>query len=65
MLPADRWDAWLDPATTDPDALDELLAPPPPGLLRAFPVGTAVSSVRNNGPELVDALPAPEEETLF
>ncbi|MBY8881705.1 SOS response-associated peptidase [Actinacidiphila acidipaludis] len=65
MMTPDRWDAWLDPATTDPDALHGLLAPPRPGLLRAYPVGTAVSSVRNNGPELLDELPAPEEETLF
>ncbi|MFC4032526.1 SOS response-associated peptidase [Streptomyces polygonati] len=65
MLTRDRWSAWLDPATTEPDELRELLAAPPTGLLRAFPVGTAVSSVRNNGPELVEELAAPEEETLF
>ncbi|MEC3996884.1 SOS response-associated peptidase [Actinacidiphila sp. DG2A-62] len=65
MLTADRWDAWLDPATTDPDEVRAMLAPPPPGLLRAYPVGVAVSNVRNNGPELVEELPAPEEETLF
>jgi putative SOS response-associated peptidase YedK len=65
MMTPDRWDPWLDPATTDPDALRELLAAPPEGLLRALPVGTAVSSVQNNGPELVAPLPAPEEETLF
>jgi putative SOS response-associated peptidase YedK len=65
MLTPDRWAAWLDPATTDPDELQGLLAPPPPGLLRAFPVGTAVSSAQNNGPELVEELAAPEEETLF
>jgi putative SOS response-associated peptidase YedK len=65
VLPADRWDAWLDPATTDPDALRSLLGPTPPGLLRAYPVSTAVSSVRNNGPALLDPLPAPEESTIF
>jgi putative SOS response-associated peptidase YedK len=65
VLPADRWDAWLDPAATDPDEVRSLLAAPPPGLLRAYPVSTAVSNVRNNGPELLDPLPAPEEETLF
>jgi putative SOS response-associated peptidase YedK len=65
MLGPDRWDAWLDPATTDPADLLPLLAPPTPGLLRAYPVATAVSNVRNNGPELVAELPAPEEETLF
>jgi len=65
MMTPDRWDAWLNPATTDPDDLSGLLAPPPTGLLRAYPVGTAVSSVKNNGPELVTELAAPEEETLF
>ncbi|WP_329174915.1 SOS response-associated peptidase [Streptomyces sp. NBC_01477] len=65
MITPDRWDAWLDPATTDPDVLRDLLAPPPEGLMRAYPVGMAVSNVANNGPELLDELPAPEEETLF
>jgi putative SOS response-associated peptidase YedK len=65
MLTEDRWDAWLDPARTDLDELRELLAPPPPGLMRAYPVATAVSNVRNNGPELVEELEAPEVATLF
>ncbi|MEU1626288.1 SOS response-associated peptidase [Streptomyces sp. NPDC020096] len=64
-LPPDRWAAWLDPAITDTAVLRDLLAPPPPGMMRAYPVSTAVSNVRNNGPELVEPLPAPEEETLF
>ncbi len=37
MLTPDRWDAWLDPARTDVDGLRELLAPPPAGLMRAYP----------------------------
>jgi putative SOS response-associated peptidase YedK len=65
MLTPDRWDAWLDPARTDLDELRELLAPPPPGLMRAYPVTTAVSDVRNNSADLLEPLPAPEEETLF
>ncbi|WP_030876400.1 SOS response-associated peptidase [Streptomyces sp. NRRL S-1868] len=65
MLPPERWDAWLDPGRTDRDELCELLAPPPQGLMRAHPVSTDVSNVRNNGPELVKELPAPEEQTLF
>jgi putative SOS response-associated peptidase YedK len=65
MMTPDRWDAWLDPATTEPEEIRALLAAPPAGLLRAHPVPTAVSSVRNNGPELVEELAAPEEETLF
>lgn len=65
MLTPDRWDAWLDPARTDTGELRELLAPPPEGLMRAYPVSTDVSNVRNNGPELLEELAAPEEETLF
>ncbi|MDJ0343236.1 SOS response-associated peptidase [Streptomyces sp. H10-C2] len=65
VLTPDRWDAWLDPAVTDPDELRGLLAVPPPGLMRAYPVGTEVSKVQNNGPHLTCALAAPAEETLF
>ncbi|MEV6651381.1 SOS response-associated peptidase [Streptomyces sp. NPDC051219] len=65
MLTPDRWDAWLDPARTDVDGIRELLAPPPPGLMRAYPVSTDVSNVRNNGPELLEELAAPQEGTLF
>jgi putative SOS response-associated peptidase YedK len=64
-LTPDRWDAWLDPARTGPDEIRALMTPPPPGRFRAHPVSTAVSNVRNNGPELVTELAAPEEETLF
>jgi putative SOS response-associated peptidase YedK len=33
--------------------------------MRAYPVPTAVSNVRNNGPELLEELAAPEVGTLF
>ncbi|MEV5505985.1 SOS response-associated peptidase [Streptomyces orinoci] len=65
FLTPDRWAAWLDPGCTDPERLRPLLTPPPARLLRAYPVTTAVSDVRNNGPELVAELPAPEAATLF
>ncbi|MFD6533071.1 SOS response-associated peptidase [Streptomyces sp. NPDC060184] len=65
MLTPDRWDAWLDPARTDGEELRALTAPPEGGLMRAYPVATAVSNVRNNGPELQEELAAPEEATLF
>lgn len=64
-LPPDRWDAWLDPRTTDPDAVRELLSAPPAGLVRAYPVSTQVSDVRTNGPQLVEEVAVPEEELLF
>jgi putative SOS response-associated peptidase YedK len=65
MLTPERWAPWLDPARTDPGDLRALLAPPPPGLTRAYPVSTDVSNVRNNGPELKEELAAPEVGTLF
>ncbi|WP_267246545.1 SOS response-associated peptidase [Streptomyces sp. PR69] len=65
MLTPDRWDAWLDPSRTEENALRGLLEPPEGGLMRAYPVGTAVSNVRNNGPELLKELQGPEEATLF
>jgi putative SOS response-associated peptidase YedK len=58
MVERDRWASWLDPAVHDPDTLKQLLVPAAPGRLEAYPVSTAVNSVRNNGPELLDALAA-------
>ncbi len=58
MVERERWGAWLDPGTTDADDLRRLLVPAAPGRLEAYPVSTAVNSVRNNGPELLDPLPA-------
>ncbi|MFF1481776.1 SOS response-associated peptidase [Streptomyces sp. NPDC058301] len=65
MLPRERWASWLDPSVTAVEELRGLLAPPGEGLMRAYAVSTAVSNVRNNGPELVKELAGPEEGTLF
>ncbi|MGK5626888.1 SOS response-associated peptidase [Streptomyces sp. URMC 123] len=65
VLPRERWERWLDARCTDPDDLRSLLQPPPPGLVRAYPVPTEVSDVRTNGPQLVTEIEAPEEGTLF
>lgn len=54
----DRWEAWLDPRITDPDEALALMAPPKPGTLDVYPVSKAVNNVRNNGPELIEPLPA-------
>jgi putative SOS response-associated peptidase YedK len=51
------WKAWLDPSAPVDPGFDPRLAV---DLLEAYPVGTAVNSVRNNGPHLVDPLPAEE-----
>jgi putative SOS response-associated peptidase YedK len=66
VVPRERYDAWLDPALTDPDAVRSLLVPPPSGLLEAYPVSMAVGDVRSNGPQLVERLAEEQlDATLF
>jgi putative SOS response-associated peptidase YedK len=57
VLPADRWDAWLDPQQRDPDTVRALLAPPVAGRFVAVPVSTRVNAVGNNGPTLLEPVP--------
>ncbi len=45
------WARWLDPDRPDPGPA--VLRPGTPGVLDAWPVGSAVGNVRNDGPELV------------
>ena len=52
------WDAWLDPLTRDADAVLPLLDARSPRLVPT-PVSPAVGSVRNNGPELIEAAVQP------
>lgn len=51
LVPRGDWARWLDPAVEDPG--DRLLVPAVGGALDAWPVGSAVGNVRNDGPELV------------
>ncbi len=60
VLDRAQWDAWLDPAVTDPDVVKKLLAGAPPGRFEAYPITTAVNTTANNGPGLV--VPAAPEE---
>jgi putative SOS response-associated peptidase YedK len=60
VIAPDRWSDWLDPACDDPADLMALLAPAASGGLISYPVSTAVNSVRNNGPQLIERIePAP------
>jgi putative SOS response-associated peptidase YedK len=56
MVGRDRWEEWLDPTYQgDPgDLLDPASAA---AQLIAYPISTAVNSVRNNGPQLLTPLP--------
>lgn len=58
MVPRDRWSDWLDPELHEQERLLGLLEPAAPGRLVAQPVSLLVNNVRNNGPELVEPLPA-------
>jgi putative SOS response-associated peptidase YedK len=48
------WTDWLDPANHDVADLRSLLVPAAVGGLTTYPVSTAVNSVRNNGPKLIE-----------
>ena len=61
MVAPDVWSMWLDPTPRPTAELLEMLTPAAPGLLDAYPVSTAVNNVRNNGPELIDPVPAAAE----
>ncbi|NYG06097.1 putative SOS response-associated peptidase YedK [Phycicoccus badiiscoriae] len=54
VLEREDWSTWLDPSLSDPDEVARLLAFSAPGRFEAYPVGTAVSSNRSNGPQLIE-----------
>ena len=56
VLPADLHGPWLDPATTDPARVRELLEAVPEPLLTPREVGPGVGNVRNNSPDLLDGV---------
>jgi putative SOS response-associated peptidase YedK len=56
LLPASRWQEWLDRQNQDIDGLASLLVPAPNELLTMHPVSTDVNSVRNKGPHLLERL---------
>jgi putative SOS response-associated peptidase YedK len=64
VLPPSAWDAWLDPDRgSGDDAVASLITPPTLDLvarLELRPVSALVNSVRNNGPQLLEALPPQE-----
>jgi putative SOS response-associated peptidase YedK len=48
-------DTWLGDEPLDPETLERVLQPSGAGTLSALVVSTRVNSVRNEGPELVEA----------
>jgi putative SOS response-associated peptidase YedK len=63
VITRDAMDAWLDPELTDPAAAFDLLAVTEAELLEAYPVSTAVNSVQNNDPSLLEPIPEAAEES--
>jgi len=57
IVPRDRWDAWLDPDETNPEALKSLMGPAPDDLLERYRVSSAVNHVARNDPTLIEAEP--------
>ena len=57
VIQPDRWADWLDPAGDEAADLMPLLVPAAAAGLTSYPVSTAVNSVRNNGPQLLDRVP--------
>ena len=64
VLPADLQGPWLDPSTTDPARVRELLELVPEPQLTPREVGPAVGNVRNDTPDLLDPVPPPGGGTL-
>ncbi|GAB3486184.1 SOS response-associated peptidase [Flexivirga lutea] len=62
VLDPDQWASWLDPTLTEPDDVRALLEPRTLGRFGAWPIGKAVGSTRNNGPELLEPAPRAELE---
>jgi putative SOS response-associated peptidase YedK len=59
IITPDNWADWLDPANHDKESLLATMRPAMlsgAGGLASHPVSTAVNSVRNNGPSLIDPL---------
>jgi putative SOS response-associated peptidase YedK len=61
VMEAGNIDGWLDPGTEEPDPMRSLLRPSPAGTLVSHRVDIAVNNVRNDGPELVEAIVPAEE----
>jgi putative SOS response-associated peptidase YedK len=54
ILPAEAYEAWLDPANQDTAAVQSLLLPYPADRMRSFPVSTWVNNLRHDDPRCVE-----------
>ena len=58
ILPREAWPLWLGEAPANAEELQALLKSYPAERMRAYPISTKVNSVKNDGPELLDAASA-------
>ncbi|HET7486468.1 MAG TPA: SOS response-associated peptidase [Acidimicrobiales bacterium] len=65
LLSGEAVEAWLDPGVDDVGFLASLLGPCDDDLLELVPVSTAVNSVRNDGPELIERVESPVQGDLL
>ena len=66
FMPRDRWNEWLSPHVREIESLKSLMRlDSPASIVVAHPVGRAVNSVANNGPELTIEIALGMRETLF
>ncbi|ONH61159.1 DUF159 family protein [Frankia sp. CcI49] len=54
VVPRSAWSRWIDPEVRDRADLAGVLRPVPAGVFAAHPVSSAVGSVRNDSPHLID-----------
>jgi putative SOS response-associated peptidase YedK len=54
ILPATKWDLWLDGSVHDAEQLLPLLAPASNDILTMHTVSTEVNNVRNKGEQLIE-----------
>jgi len=67
VIAPENWTDWLDPANNEKELLLTTMRPAMagPGGLTSHRVATAVNSVRNNGPDLIEPLGDSERPGLF
>lgn len=51
IVPADKYELWLDPDVTDFDAIRDILRPYDPAQMRCYPVSTKLNNSRSEGAE--------------
>jgi len=61
ILERENYDLWLDPGTTDPARVTDLLSPFDPRKMRKYPVSKRVNSVKNDDPECAQEIQLPTE----